>query len=551
MPDSNSLEDLNSYVQYLPQVQKYISELDYQDLWWSTVGMVGKVNGQNIDAQLLDSIVNTQDEFKQLRERMINELIGRYLNQASSEIILKAQAVIDILIRNLFERTADVGFLATDNDLIEFMLNANPTESERSFIQQRIVEYVAKYSVYDDVLLVNLQGEVRAKLNDNNPVEQSHDPLLNLALTTQDEYVEVYRYSDLFPSKANSLIYAKKIQTKQQGELVTVGVLCLSFNFDDELERLFKTLMADGSQYTLLLLDDSGKTLASNNPNQFPLMRHHTDPKGFDTPQKNRESLHYATKTVGYQGFMGLSWFGYVMVSNQTAFNDKVTLKELNITINKDSPLYLNELDQMNLKVSTLLLIVILNGKIISLKGDVKTFLPVLDNFQQISLDIQAIFSSFIDHIHSVLVKTIQSKVVFSATLAIEVMDRNLYERANDCRWWALNSTFRKLLSQHQTEPLLPEQSRELTTILQYINGLYTVYTNILLYDVQGEVLAISNPSESEWIGKIIPQMAEVKRCLALNDTQSYVVSDFHQSELYGSEFTYIYHAAVPAWESS
>jgi hypothetical protein len=32
------------------------------------------------------------------------------------------------------------------------------------------------------------------------------------------------------------------------------------------------------------------------------------------------------------------------------------------------------------------------------------------------------------------------------ASLAINIMDRNLYERANDCRWWALDPVIANFL---------------------------------------------------------------------------------------------------------
>jgi hypothetical protein len=136
--------------------------------------MVGKINSENIDSQLLESIIDTQKEFQDLRDLMIKELIGRYLNQTNSEITLRAQTTIDILIRNLFERTADVGFLATDDDLVDFMSNSAPIAQDQTFIQQRLEEYVAKYSVYDDVLLVSPTGDIKAKLDPTNPVVHSN-----------------------------------------------------------------------------------------------------------------------------------------------------------------------------------------------------------------------------------------------------------------------------------------------------------------------------------------------------------------------------------------
>ncbi|WP_024850616.1 cache domain-containing protein [Hydrogenovibrio kuenenii] len=551
MSAQNKSEDHKQFTQFLPEVKRYLNELEHQDLWWTTVAMVGKINNENIDPQLLLSIVETQKEFQNLRDTMIKELIGRYLNQANSEIMLKAQAAIDILIRNLFERTADVGFLATDDDLVDFMVKPNVTDEDKEFIHERIIEYVAKYTVYDDVLLVSVNGDVKAKLDLNNPVTHSRDPIIHEAITTKEEYVEIYRRSDLFPNKADSHIYAKKIEANVNGQIETVGVLCLSFNFQDEMERIYKTLSQGQQGYEIMLLDDQGKAISCNSSDKTKRNTKQVDPHVFSSPERSGDKLQYATKTHGYQGYYGLPWLGFVQVPNNVAFADKTDGHEIDVTIPSDSPLYLRDLEETNLKVSTLLLIVILNGKILSLKRDVKAFLPVLDSFQNISIDIQEIFNSFIHHIHHVLVKTIQGKAAFSATLGVEVMDRNLYERANDCRWWALNSSFRQILSRYnQTQEITEAETRKLTDILGYINKLYTVYTNIMLYDQRGRILAVSNPVEGHLIDTIIPRPNDTSRCLSLEDTQSYVVSDFHNTNLYGDEYTYIYHAAVKDWEN-
>lgn len=552
MTQQNSLtNDYKEYTRHLPRVKEYIAQLEHQDLWWSTVAMVGKINNENIDAQLLESIIDTQKEFQDLRDIMIKELIGRYLNQTNSEISLKAQTTIDILIRNLFERTADVGFLATDDDLVDFMSNKESTTQDNAFIQQRLEEYVAKYSVYDDVLLVTPAGDIKAKLDSTNPVIHSNDPLIYKALTTQEEYVEVYAYSDLFPNKPASLIYAKKMtKALPNGTFEDVGVLCLSFNFTDEMKGIFSTLNAENN-FGIMLLNDSGKVLASNSPQTHPIGKQTTNPNEFKAPLISGNNMHFATKTTGYQGYFGLPWHGYIDVANEVAFNLNKDKKELGVTIPKDSPLYLKELEAVNIKVSTLLLIVIMNGKIMSLKREVKSFLPILDSFHKISTDIQNIFASFIEHIHQVLLDTIQSKAAFSAVLAVEVMDRNLYERANDCRWWALNSSFRQILSkQHKTEAITEQESKKLTETLAYINSLYTVYTNIMLYDQNGKILAVSNKAEQHLIDTILPRPADTSRCLALDNTQAYTVSDFHATELYANEHTYLYHAAIKDWEN-
>ncbi|MEA1990128.1 MAG: hypothetical protein U9N57_13100 [Pseudomonadota bacterium] len=82
MNTKKQLNDYKAYINYLPEVKAYISELEHQDLWWSTVGMVGKINNENIDSQLLVSIVDTQKEFQNLRDVMIEELIVRLLKSS-------------------------------------------------------------------------------------------------------------------------------------------------------------------------------------------------------------------------------------------------------------------------------------------------------------------------------------------------------------------------------------------------------------------------------------------------------------------------------------
>lgn len=540
---------IQNYTQYLPEVKHYLNALDHQDLWWTTVAMVGKINNENMDPQLLDSIVETQKAFQNLRDLMLEALVSRYLNQANSEMILKSQATIDILIRNLFERTADVGFLATDDDIIEYL--SDPSQNDPDFIQRRIQEYVAKYSVYEDILLLTPSGQVAVKLNPHNPVTQSHDPLITEAIQTDAPYVEFYGSTDLFPNHANSLVYAKRIEKTQDGHTPVLGVLCLRFAFDEEMQSIFAKLAPAELGHQIIIQDELGTILASNDHTQHPLGKKQTRPHPMKAPEKTQKGLNFTTQTHGYQGFYGLNWFCQTFASNQVAFSSSQASQKLDLSIQKTSPIYLNDLEETNLKVSTLLLIVILNGKITSLKRSVQSFLPVLDSFQDISKDIQALFERFIDHIHSVLVETIQNKVEFSATLAIEIMDRNLYERANDCRWWALNSTFRQLLSQHQdAHKIEASGTQTLTEILQYINQLYTVYTNIILYDRQGKIMAVSDASQTHLIDTIIPQPQDTGRCLALKETQAYIVSDFHQTPLYDEDFTYIYHAAIKHWKN-
>ncbi|MGE4516085.1 MAG: chemotaxis protein CheW, partial [Arcobacteraceae bacterium] len=131
-----------------------------------------------------------------------------------NEMRSKASVSVDIVIRNLFERTADIGFLATDDDIRNFLITVQEVEEKRQvdttiqsieecldethykkqlkYIKQRFNEYVAKYSVYYDIILFDNKGNIVAKLDENNPVLKTKDELLDIIKSTSHEYVETY-----------------------------------------------------------------------------------------------------------------------------------------------------------------------------------------------------------------------------------------------------------------------------------------------------------------------------------------------------------------------
>ena len=79
----------------------------------------------------------------------------RTVKKLATELGANAQVAIDILIRNLFERTADIGFLAMDTIICDFAKKSKEEQkSALPSLQNRFHEYIEKYSVYSDVLLL-------------------------------------------------------------------------------------------------------------------------------------------------------------------------------------------------------------------------------------------------------------------------------------------------------------------------------------------------------------------------------------------------------------
>ncbi|MEB0284817.1 hypothetical protein, partial [Sphingomonas sp. 10B4] len=62
----------------------------------------------------------------------------------------------------------------------------------------------------------------------------------------------------------------------------------------------------------------------------------------------------------------------------------------------------------------------------------------------------------------------------------IDIMDRNLYERANDCRWWALTPDIQLLMADAFINGEMGDDDTQvITRILESINALYTAYSRL------------------------------------------------------------------------
>lgn len=538
MPFSNTAK----MSQLIPIIREYDADLEKQNLWWSVVSMVGKVNNQNMDGQLLDSIATTQTQFEKLRTNLIENMVLRYLDKVSVNLKLRSQAFINTLNRNLFERTADVGFLAQDQDIVSFLEAQDFSAEKVDALKLRLHAYVQKYSVYDDVVILTKDAQVVARIDETVALSKSNHSIWQQVIA-QEGYLEYDLPLDILPNQTLPLSYLHRI-CNAKGQVL--GILCLSFKFKDELTQLSQTLSQSkaSGEYTenFVLSRSDQQIIFAQHPELLKINLSQLTVNALELISLNgRQYFAYASKTDGYQGFKGQPWLSIVLQPLHLAFQRNV--QSLDIQLNEKSALFPQDLNELNLEVNTALLIVVLNGKIISLKNQVKAFLPVLDSFQEIGEEIRQIFSSSIAHIYQITHQTLAAEVSFLAKLAMDIMDRNLYERANDCRWWALNAQFRSCLSDNKT--LSTTQREDLNKTLKTINALYTVYQQLVIFDKEGTLVAMSNEKDSSLLGKNFVNSSGLKTVLKAQTAQEYCVSPFEKSPFYDQKSTYLYYAAI------
>jgi len=546
------------FMSVMPQVKQYAIKLDSLNDWWGSVALIGKINSHRLAAVILDDMQATKEKFGELHSNLIDNLLFEHVNKVVVNNAAKAQVTIDILIRNLFERTADVAFLATDDDIRRFISlqdnNQNgQQEPLRLSIESRLCEYVKKYSVYDEIVILDINGHVLANLDSENKIKISYDSLITETLTTQEDYIETFRHSDLQPQQDSSLIYSCKITENDDPSAKVIGVLCLCFRFDDEMAGIFKSLL-DSEQNPLLLMSAEGKVIASSDLELVPLMSHfvfNSEPQLLT--YRGQEYLITGCQSDGYQGYYGLGWWAMTMIPIISVFSQENNAKQENDVSKQGTTqknLLTSKLFSQALKdiyssskiVNDDLSLVVLNGQVTSLRNDAVEFMPVLEAIKSIGEDTASIFSDSISDLQNTVLSSNQDDAAFMADLAINIMDRNLYERANDCRWWALTSAFRDILSKTK---ISAEEQQKLTDILAYINNLYTVYTNLYLFDTNEKIIAVSDPRQDHLVGQQLQQESGSNVALKLDNTQQYSVSSFIKTDLYDDKETYIYNAAI------
>ena len=105
---------------------------------------------------------------------------------------------------------------------------------------------------------------------------------------------------------------------------------------------------------------------------------------------------------------------------------------------------------------------------------------------------------------------------------AVEIIDRNLYERSCDVRWWATDSAMVDVLERSGAESVAYASER-LATILRS----YTVYLDLWVADAQGRVIANGRPQTyRDVIGRDVSHTDWFKKAMRTTSGEDFTVAD-------------------------
>ncbi|MFA9217815.1 MAG: chemotaxis protein CheW [Sphingomonadaceae bacterium] len=527
---------------FMPEVGKCERSLQELNLMWRMIEASAKMHCPREAKTILPTVRATREGVSQLEQELVTSLVHEKTNTALAEMASKAQYIIDIVVRNLYERTADVGFLATDHELCAFVAGLT---SDAAAVRARLASYRSKYSVYDEILLLAPDGRVLAQVDPAAPIERSMDPLLAQTLAS-DTYVETFRASDLRPDKREALIYSQRMRHPETGAVT--GILCLCFHFEEEMARIFHTHRDLSERAIMLLLDAGGSVIASADPLWIPVGgRVPVNRDGSTALRKyaGRDYLICSVESPGYQGYPGPpGWQGQVMIPIDVAFGSVDSSARAGLApewidgLLSHAPAFCTPLAEI-IVAANMIRRVVWNGQVMSAdqRGDLEALESILEQISETGARSNTLFKRSIGELLETVLGSGMNDAEFASHLMVDLLDRNLYERANDCRWWALSPELRQMLASD-----LPERGARMARALAYIHGLYTVYSALVVYDCEGVIIASSGPCG---VQRIEPDTLAAVR--ALRSEQDYYVTPFVASPLYEGRPTYVYHAAIRA----
>lgn len=107
----------------------------------------------------------------------------------------------------------------------------------------------------------------------------------------------------------------------------------------------------------------------------------------------------------------------------------------------------------------------------------------------------------------------------------IDLIDRNLYERSCDVRWWATDAAV-VAAAQDPQPAALAHASQRLGQILDS----YTVYFDLVLADLQGNIIANGRPRQYRSTGQSAAQQAWFQSAMATHSGEQFGFQSMHAS---------------------
>lgn len=253
-------------------------------------------------------------------ERLGEDLVRLVRGTRLADLALNAIETVD---RNLFERTADVRWWATDSAFVDAC--TQPRGETAAHASRRLGVILSSYTVYLDLWVCDTDGEVLANGRPQRypgvaGMTVAGEPWFREALVTRsgEEYTVADVRDEPRLGQARTATYAAAIRRDGEVNGEVIGVLGIHFDWDPLAEGVLKELRLDEEERArtrALLIDADRRVIAASDglgvltervdlPADLPAVSHELRPDGTVVAQ---------ALTPGYETYPGLGWRGVLL----------------------------------------------------------------------------------------------------------------------------------------------------------------------------------------------------------------------------------------------
>ena len=244
-------------------------------------------------------------------------ILGHLRGQRLADMALNAIEIID---RNLYERTCDVRWWATDSAVVTCA--ADPTEANARHASQRLRVILDAYTVYLDLWICDANGQVIANGRPDRyrvkGLSVAQAPWFTKAMATAsgDEFVasDIERVKAL--NDAPVATYAAAIREGGESNGAVIGVLGIHFDWRPQAQAVVEGVRLtddERSRSRVLILDNGFRVLASSDGSgELQEVVEVDISRGEMGAYPDGESMVGYARTPGYETYRGMGWYGCI-----------------------------------------------------------------------------------------------------------------------------------------------------------------------------------------------------------------------------------------------
>ncbi len=264
----------------------------------------------------LDGKIAELDRFGTRIARMVDRDRGTRL----ADLALNG---IEIMDRNLYERTCDVRWWATDSAVVDAV--GDPTPERCRHAASRLGVILDAYTVYLDLWIADAKGRVVAggrpqRYGQVVGTDVSGESWFRQAMSTTSG--DDYAVADIAPARAlnNALVatYATAIRSGAEKRGKPLGVLGIHFDWGPQAETIVKGVRLtpeEAARTRVLLLDAQHRVIAASDgrgilSDRVPLKTQGKTHGAYQEP--DGRTIAFAA-TPGYETYRGLGWYGCIV----------------------------------------------------------------------------------------------------------------------------------------------------------------------------------------------------------------------------------------------